>query len=89
MLDRPAANKRLALIGKTHREVLSAYLKVIHPAGPPRPPRVVRDPDDNLVIALAACASLVVSGNRDLLELGYFRDFRILNAAVPLPLLSA
>jgi putative PIN family toxin of toxin-antitoxin system len=60
VLTRPAATKRLALIGKTHREVLSAYLEVIELAEPTETPRVVRDPDDDHVIAtaLAARASL-------------------------------
>ena len=42
-----------------------------------------RDPDDDLVLAtaLAAEASLIVSGDRDLLVLGTFRDIRILAAA--------
>jgi putative PIN family toxin of toxin-antitoxin system len=83
VLTRPAANKRLALIGKTHREVLSSYLEVIELAEPTELPRVVRDPDDDHVIAtaLAARATLIVSGDLDLLVLGSFRDIRILKAA--------
>jgi putative PIN family toxin of toxin-antitoxin system len=83
VLTRPAANKRLALIGKTHREVLSSYLEVIELAEPTETPRVVRDPDDDHVIAtaLAARATLIVSGDLDLLVLGSFRDIRILKAA--------
>jgi uncharacterized protein len=44
---------------------------------------VSRDPDDDLVLAtaLAAEASLIVTGDRDLLTLGTFRDIRILDAA--------
>lgn len=44
---------------------------------------VSRYPDDDLVLAtaLAAEASLIVSGDRDLLVLGTFRDIRILAAA--------
>jgi hypothetical protein len=69
---RPAATKRLALISKTHHEVLSAYLEVIE-----------------LAAALAARASLIVSDDRDLLDIGTFRDIRILNAADALRVLSA
>jgi putative PIN family toxin of toxin-antitoxin system len=47
------------------------------------PERASRDPDDDLVLAtaLAANASLIVSGDRDLLVLGSFRDIRIVDAA--------
>ncbi|MBX3706198.1 MAG: putative toxin-antitoxin system toxin component, PIN family [Pseudomonadales bacterium] len=44
---------------------------------------VSRDPDDDLVLAtaLGAEASLIVTGDRDLLTLGAFRDIPILAAA--------
>ena len=47
------------------------------------PERVSRDPDDDLVLAtaLSAEASVIVSGDRDLLVLGTFREIRILDAA--------
>jgi putative PIN family toxin of toxin-antitoxin system len=91
VLSRPAAGKRLALIGKASHEVLASYLEVIELAEPTETPRIVRDPDDDHVIAtaLAARASLIVSGDRDLLDLGTFRDIRILNAADALRMLSA
>jgi predicted nucleic acid-binding protein len=37
----------------------------------------------------AARASLIVSGDRDLLDIGTFRDIRILNAAEPTALTPA
>lgn len=51
---------------------------------------VSRDPDDDLVLAtaLGAEASLIVSGDRDLLELVTFRDIRILAAADALTLIG-
>jgi uncharacterized protein len=51
---------------------------------------VCRDPDDDLVLAtaLGAEASLIVSGDRDLLELGAFRHVRILRAADALAMIS-
>jgi predicted nucleic acid-binding protein len=47
---------------------------------------VCRDPDDDLVLAtaLGANASLIVSGDGDLLVLRTFRDIRILNATAAL-----
>ena len=49
-----------------------------------------RDPDDDLVLAtaLAGEASLIVSGDRDLLVLGTFRDIRIRDAADALTLIG-
>jgi putative PIN family toxin of toxin-antitoxin system len=51
---------------------------------------VSRDTDDDLVLAtaLGAEASLIVSGDRDLLVLGTFRDIRILAAADALTLIG-
>jgi putative PIN family toxin of toxin-antitoxin system len=62
--------------------------EVVMPAALTEP--VSRDPDDDLVLAtaLGAEASLIVSGDRDLLELGTFRDIRILAAADALTLIG-
>jgi putative PIN family toxin of toxin-antitoxin system len=51
---------------------------------------VSHDPDDDLVLAtaLGAEASLIVTGDRDLLVLGTFRDIRILAAADALTLIG-
>ncbi|MFO1464930.1 MAG: putative toxin-antitoxin system toxin component, PIN family [Steroidobacteraceae bacterium] len=56
----------------------------------PLPAPVSRDPDDDQVLAcaLAAGAYLIVSGDRDLLDLGTFRDIRILAAREALDLIS-
>jgi len=64
---------------------------VIELAEPTDIPRIVREPDDDHVLAtaLAARASLIVSGDRDLLDIGSFRDVRILNAAEALRMLGA
>ena len=50
-----------------------------------------RDPDDDVVLAtaLAARGTLIVSGDRDLLDLGSFSDIRILDAAEALRVLRA
>jgi putative PIN family toxin of toxin-antitoxin system len=54
--------------------------EIVVPASLTEP--VSRDPDDDLVLAtaLGAEASLIVSGDHDLLVLGTFRDIRILAA---------
>ena len=58
VLTRPSATKRLALIDKHAREVLLDYIaavQVIDVAPLPQP--VCRDPDDDVVLALALAAS--------------------------------
>jgi uncharacterized protein len=62
--------------------------EVIEP--PPLAEPVCRDPDDDQVLAcaLAAAANLIVSGDRDLLALGSFRDIRILTPNAALAALS-
>ena len=84
VLPRPAATKRLALIGKSAREVLADYVEVVDLVEPVEVPRVVpNDPDDDHVIAAAraAHADYIVSGDSDLLSLGSFQGIRILTAA--------
>jgi putative PIN family toxin of toxin-antitoxin system len=88
---RPYFSGRLAQIGKTAREVLTDYVELVELVEPMEVPRIVRDPDDNHVLAcaLAARAELIVSGDRDLLDLGTFRDVRILNPSEALPAFDA
>ena len=72
VLTRSSATKRLALIGKTAREVLADYVEVIELVEPTSVPRVVPgDADDDQVIAaaVAASAALIVSGDSDLLSM--------------------
>ena len=52
---------------------------------------ISRDPDDDHVIAcaLAAAATLIVSGDDDLLSLGSFREIRILTAREALEIIAS
>ena len=73
VLTRPSATKRLALIGKTMHEVLTDCVEAIALVEPAEMPRVVpSDADDDHVIAaaVAAGATLIVSGDSDLLSMG-------------------
>ena len=74
VLTRASAAKRLALIGRSAREVLADYVEAIELVEPASVPRVVvGDVDDDQVIAaaVAARADLIVSGDRKhLLPLG-------------------
>ena len=92
VLTRPSATKRLALIDKQAREVLLDYIaavQVIDAAPLPQP--VCRDPDDDVVLALALAASadLIVSGDNDLLVLDQLEGVPIVNAAQALQRLGA
>lgn len=58
---------------------LQAAVEIVHPA--PLPDRVCRDPDDDdvLACALAARADMIVSGDRDLLDLHEYRGIPIVS----------
>jgi putative PIN family toxin of toxin-antitoxin system len=85
VLTRPSATKRLALIGRSAREVLADYVEAIELVEPTSVPRVVvGDVDDDQVIAaaVAARADLIVSGDRKhLLPLGSHQGIDIVDAA--------
>lgn len=85
VLTRPSASERLALIGRTDRELLADYLEVIALVEPISVPRVVvGDVDDDQVIAaaVAAHADLIVSGDRKhLLPLRSHQGIEIIDAA--------
>jgi len=61
---------------------------VVHPE--PIPPTVVRDPDDDHVLACAitAKADLIVSGDSDLLDLKEYQGIRIVTPAQALQLVT-
>jgi uncharacterized protein len=91
VLTRPAAARRLALIGKSAREVLADYVAVVDLVEPVEMPRVVLvDPDDDHVIAcaLAAQADLIVSGDAHLLNLKSYQRIPILSATAALAIIT-
>jgi uncharacterized protein len=84
VLSRPSATKRLALIDRAASGLLLddiAAVQVIEVAPLLQP--VCRDPDDDVVLALALAASadLIVSGDNDLLVLEQFEGVAIVTAA--------
>lgn len=84
VLTRPSATKRLAIIGKTAREVLADYIEAVEVVEPEHVPRVVPDDaDDDQVIAaaIAAGADWIVSGDADLLSMGIYQDIPIITVA--------
>ncbi|MBI3045913.1 MAG: putative toxin-antitoxin system toxin component, PIN family [Betaproteobacteria bacterium] len=76
---RQIAKQSLSIAGLVLRYAELAQLA--HPA--PIAPVVLRDPDDDHVLAcaIAAKADLVVSGDSDLLELGQYQGIPIVNPA--------
>lgn len=69
--------------GLTPDQLMQRYRNiatVIHPA--PIPPTVLADPDDDHVLACAASAraDLIVSGDRDLLDLKTYQNIPIVTA---------
>jgi len=91
VISRPAFVKQLGLIGKSAHEVLADYLEVVELVEPIEIPRIVRDPDDDHVLAcaLTAKANLIVSGDKDLLDLHQHQGIPIITAADALPRLEA
>jgi putative PIN family toxin of toxin-antitoxin system len=92
VIARPKFAQRLKAAGLSATALVQDYARlaeIVEPAPLPEP--VSRDPDDDVVLAtaLAADAVLIVSGDRDLLVLGTFKDIRILNAAEALRALDA
>jgi uncharacterized protein len=86
VITRPGLSKRLNMIGKTAHEILADYLEAIELVEPLEVPRVARDPDDDHVLAcaLAAEASLIVSGDPDLLALDPHERVSIVTPAAAL-----
>ena len=90
VITRPTFGKRLNLIGKTPHDLLADYIGIIELIEPAETPRLARDPDDDHVLAcaMAAHADVIVSGDRDLLDLGNVGDIRILSASEALAVLG-
>ena len=92
VLTRPSATKRLALIGKTVHDVLADYVEAVVLVEPTTVPRVVPgDADDDHVIAAAvtAGATLIVSGNSDLLAMGGHQGIEITAPAMAIESVGA
>jgi putative PIN family toxin of toxin-antitoxin system len=91
VLNRSHLAKQLALIGQTPAQLVADYLQAVELVTPTELPQVVRDPDDDHVIAcaLAAHADLIVSGDRDLLDLSAYQHIRIVTARQALEIIEA
>lgn len=84
VLSRPKLASRFTAIGSQPADLIDRYLALAHFVTPAKlATPISRDPDDDHVIAcaIAARADLIVSGDRDLLDLGQHQTTRILAAA--------
>lgn len=91
VIGRAKFAQRLQAAGLSATALVQDYARLAEIVEPAPLSGVSRDPDDDVVLAtaLAAQAFLIVSGDHDLLDLGTFRDIRILNAADALRVLNA
>ena len=91
VIARPSFTQRLNSIGKTVRQVLADYIEIVELVEPLEVPRIVRDPDDDHVLAcaLAAKAQIIVSGDKDLLDLTEYQGIPILTTAAALQHINA
>ena len=85
VLSRPSPTQQLGVIGRSAHEVLGNYIEIVEVVEPEDVPRLVpTDADDDHVIAAAvtACATIIISGDADLLSLGNHQGIAILSAAM-------
>lgn len=74
---------RVKRSGLTLDELITRYLNVAIIVEPATLPQIVRDPDDDHVLAcaLGARAELIVTGDKDLLSLDNFEEIPIVSTA--------
>ena len=91
VLGRAKLARRFAAIGHTPGDLIDRYLSLVrYVTATPLTEPVSRDPDDDQVIAcaIAASADLIVSGDRDLLDLGHAHGIPILDVGAAVERIS-
>ena len=91
VLSRDKFAKRLEAAGVTIRELVNGYSALVTVVDPDQiEPVILRDPDDDVVLACALTVNceIIVSGDNDLLDLKQYKEIRILTAAALLVELS-
>ncbi|MEQ1605276.1 MAG: putative toxin-antitoxin system toxin component, PIN family [Pyrinomonadaceae bacterium] len=84
VLNRPKFKSRLDTANKTVQQIIDEFSEVAEMiVAAEIAPVVIRDPDDDAVIACAVASEsdVIVSGDKDLLDLGSHKEIRILRAA--------
>jgi putative PIN family toxin of toxin-antitoxin system len=90
VLARPKFAARLIRAGTCAAELVEGYLDFVRFVHAPAITPISRDPKDDKVLACAAAcaADLLISGDRDLLALGHFRNTRIVSPSTALALVA-
>ena len=83
ILARPKFEKKIAASLLTVDQLVDGYAELTQLVRPTPTPRIVADPDDDVVIgtALAAKADFLVTGDRGLLDVGTYQGIRIVSVA--------
>jgi uncharacterized protein len=91
ILRRVKFSKAITTSGLSLDELVLGYAELVTLVTPASiPPTILRDPDDDHVLAcaVAANAELIVSGDRDVLDLKTFREIQIVHVAQAVKLLA-
>jgi len=90
ILARPKFEKKIAASLLTVDQLVDGYAALTQVVRPTPTPRIVADPDDDVVIgtALAAKADLLVTGDRGLLDVGAYQGVRIVGVAEALGIVA-
>jgi hypothetical protein len=91
ILGRSKFDKKIEASLLTVDQLVDRYAELAQVVRPTPTPRIVSDPDDDMVIgtALAAKADLLVTGDRPLLSVGKYQEVRIVGVAEALELIAA
>lgn len=83
ILARPKFAKKIAASLLTVDQLVDGYAELTQLVRPTPTPRIVSDPDDDVVIgtAIAARADLLVTGDRGLLDVEAYQGVRIISVA--------
>lgn len=90
ILARPKFEQKIAASILTVDQLVDGYTELTQLVRPTPTPRIVSDPNDDVVIgtALAARADLLVTGDRGLLDVGTHQEVRIVSVAEALGMIA-
>lgn len=91
ILARPKFAKKIAASLLTTDQLVDGYAGLTQVVRPAPTPRIVADPDDDVVIgtALAAKADLLITGDRGLLDVREYQGLTIVSVAEAIRIITA